>query len=156
MSNPLLPVVRRTFLALALVLAGASSGAATSDALVDLQAYKGKVVLLDFWASWCGPCKESFPWMQRMQSRYAGQGLVVVAVNLDHERRLADQFLASQQPSFSVVFDPEGQLAERYRVNAMPSSFYIDRSGKVRHTHAGFRVAERADAEREIAALLAE
>jgi cytochrome c biogenesis protein CcmG/thiol:disulfide interchange protein DsbE len=123
---------------------------------LDLDAYRGKVVLLDFWASWCGPCKESFPWMQQMANDYADRGLVVIAVNVDHERALAEQFLRAHQPRFPIVFDPQGRLAESFHVSGMPASFYIDRNGKLRYTHIGFRAGERADAQREIAGLLAE
>jgi thiol-disulfide isomerase/thioredoxin len=129
--------------------------AATLEQL-DLDAYRGKVVLLDFWASWCGPCKESFPWMQRMEQRFGDRGLVVIAVNVDHDRALAEQFLRTQQPRFAIHFDPRGLAAERYGVNAMPSSFYIDRGGKIRYTHLGFVAAEREDAERQLSALVAE
>jgi len=122
----------------------------------DPDAYRGKVVLLDFWASWCAPCKESFPWMQRMEDRYRDRGLVVVAVNVDRQRELADRFLLVQQPRFAVVFDPEGRLADRYHVAGMPSSFYIDRSGRIRHTHVGFRASERQAAELELDELVSE
>ncbi len=122
----------------------------------DTAQYRGKVVLLDFWASWCAPCKESFPWMQRMAERYADRGLVVVAVNVDRDRSLADRFLRDQQPSFPVLYDPQGDLAEHYRVSGMPASFYIDRDSHVRFMHVGFH-AENADAaETELARLLAE
>jgi thiol-disulfide isomerase/thioredoxin len=142
----------------ALLLGTMSLGLARATAIdpVDLPAYRGKVVLLDFWASWCGPCKESFPWMQRMQQRYGERGLVVVAVNVDHDRALAEQFLRAQDAHLNVVFDPQGQAAERYQVSAMPTSFYVGRDGAVRYTHLGFRAGEREQAERELAALLAE
>ncbi len=122
----------------------------------DLSAYRGKVVLLDFWASWCGPCKESFPWMQRLEERFGTRGLVVIAVNVDRDRQLADRFLQALQPHFLILFDPHAQLAERFQVSGMPESYYIDRTGKVRHTHLGFRTDEREAAEREVEALLAE
>ncbi len=147
--------LRLPLLATTLLLASMSASPVTLDAL-DLGRYKGKVVLLDFWASWCAPCKESFPWMQQIQNEFADRGLVVIAVNVDHERRLAEQFLRAQRPAFPVVFDPRGELAEHFQVSGMPSSFYIDRGGKVRYAHTGFRNGERKDAEREIAALLSE
>jgi peroxiredoxin len=136
-------------------LAGGSAQAAALDDL-NLADYRGKVVLLDFWASWCAPCKASFPWMARMEGKFERRGLVVIAVNVDHDRRLAEEFLRAQQTSFRVYFDPRGQLAERYGVGAMPSSFFIDRDGRIRHAHQGFRAAEREEAERELDELLAE
>jgi peroxiredoxin len=123
---------------------------------LDLERFKGKVVLLDFWASWCAPCKASFPWMRHLQDRYSDRDLVVIAVNVDHERSLADRFLQEQHAQFPIVFDPLGRIAERFDVRSMPASFYIDRSGKVRYAHAGFRDDDKADAERELAALIAE
>lgn len=123
---------------------------------LNLGQYRGKVVLLDFWASWCAPCLESFPWMQQIQQKYSERGLVVIGVNVDHERRAAERFLQAQQASFPIFFDPNGQLAEHFHVSNMPSSFYIDRKGNIRYTHPGFRDSERSDAEREIAALLSE
>ena len=147
--------LRRFAVTAALVAAATTSSAATLETL-DLARYKGKVVLVDFWASWCAPCKESFPWMQQILSRYSDRGLVVVAINVDRDRHLAEQFLSSQNPAFPIVFDPQAKLAERFKVSGMPASFYVDRNGAVRFTHIGFRASERDDAERELAALLAE
>lgn len=121
---------------------------------VSLSQYRGKVLYLDFWASWCGPCRESFPWMDRMVSRYGADGLVVVAINLDKERALADRFLAELAPRFTVAFDPKGEIAERYDVQAMPSSFLIDRDGRIRNRHRGFRLDGASLSESEIRMLL--
>ena len=140
--------------ALALNLAAAAPATARELPQLDLPALQGKVVLLDFWASWCGPCKESFPWMDQLQARYRDRGLVVIAVNVDHDRVLADRFLHQQSADLSVVFDPKGSIAEQFKVEAMPTSFYIDRQGHVRHTHAGFHLADRDAAEKELLALL--
>jgi cytochrome c biogenesis protein CcmG/thiol:disulfide interchange protein DsbE len=149
------PSVRALALLAAFAAAAVTSSAATPETL-DLDRYKGKVVLVDFWASWCAPCKESFPWMQEILRRYSERGLVVVAINVDRDRRLAEQFLDAQNPAFPIVFDPQARLAERFKVSGMPASFYIDRSGAVRYRHIGFRANEREDAERELAALLSE
>ncbi len=132
------------------------SGAARAAGPLDLAQFKGKVVLLDFWASWCAPCIESFPWMRRIQQKYADRGLVVLAVNVDHDQRQAERFLRAQQADFPVFYDPLGQVAERFHVSSMPSSFYIDRKGQIRFAHAGFRARETADAEHQLASLVAE
>jgi len=153
-NRPFLRLQAAAFVALLVPLLG-TARAATLDSL-DLDRYDGKVVLVDFWASWCGPCLESFPWMQRMNARYGPSGLVVVAVNVDHDRQLAERFLRSQRSSLDIVFDPRGAVAERFRVEGMPSSYYIDRHGKVRFTHVGFHTGDAADLEREIAQLLSE
>jgi thiol-disulfide isomerase/thioredoxin len=123
---------------------------------LDLSAYRGKVVYVDFWASWCGPCKQSFPWMQIMKDTYDRQGLTVIAVNLDMERADADKFLDRFRPTVEVRFDPKGELAQFYKVQAMPSSVLIDRHGVTRFTHAGFRPIDGAAYEAQMQALLAE
>lgn len=123
---------------------------------IDFDALKGKVVYLDFWASWCSPCRTSFPWMQSMASRYEAEGLTVIAVNLDQEQRLADRFLAELQPSFRVERDPDGKLASDFRIDTMPTSFLIDRSGKARFRHLGFHQDRELQYENEIRQLLGE
>jgi len=137
----------------ACLLLGAPSNA---NAPFDLSRFDGRVIYLDFWASWCAPCRQSFPWMAAMNSAYARQGLTVVAVNLDREQADADRFLHKFHPDFDVQFDPQGKLAERFKVTGMPTSMVIDRRGVVRFTHVGFRAADREAYEAELRALLAE
>jgi cytochrome c biogenesis protein CcmG/thiol:disulfide interchange protein DsbE len=120
-----------------------------------LRDLKGKVVLLDFWASWCGPCRQSFPWMNELQRRY-GSDLVVLAVNVDQDRALAEQFLKTTPAAFRVEYDPDGKLATQFEVTSMPTSFVIDRKGQVREQHKGFRTVQRAEREQVIAKLLKE
>jgi cytochrome c biogenesis protein CcmG, thiol:disulfide interchange protein DsbE len=105
---------------------------------LDLTEFRGRVFFLDFWASWCGPCRLSFPWMESMKRAYAAQGLEVVAVDLDMNRTDAERFLNQFHPRFDVRFDPKGDLAELYKVQGMPSSVLIDRHGVTRFTHVGF------------------
>ena len=124
------------------------------DGSIDLSALKGRVVYLDFWASWCGPCRLSFPWLGDMQQRYGAQGFVVVAVNLDKNRDLAAGFLREFQPRFPIVYDRTGKLAEQFHVASMPYSLLLDRSGKVQSVHNGFSNANRGALESEIRQLL--
>ncbi len=121
---------------------------------VELSKLKGQVVYLDFWASWCTPCRASFPWMNQMQQRYAKQGLKIVAVNLDSEKEMAQKFLNATHPNFTIAFDPEGTVAEQYEVMGMPSSYLIDRGGKLHSSHIGFRAKDRATLEQDIVKLL--
>ncbi len=121
-----------------------------------LAAYAGKVVLVDFWASWCSPCLQSFPWMNELQQKHGSEGLVILAVNLDQDRALADAFLGKVPAKFRVEFDPAGSVARQFNVQAMPTSFLIDRHGKVRVRHAGFKEKHRADREQQIVQLLKE
>ena len=126
----------------------------TDHGQVDLAALKGRVVYLDFWASWCPPCRRSFPWMGDMQARYGSQGLTVVAVNLDPDRAVVAKFLAAYPPGFTVAYDPLGSAAELYNVMGMPSSYLIDRAGRLHTRHIGFRDQDAAALEAEIRALL--
>jgi thiol-disulfide isomerase/thioredoxin len=105
---------------------------------VSLHDLRGKVVYVDFWASWCGPCRQSFPWMTSMSEKYGPQGLVIVAVNLDKARESAAAFLNEFVPPFTIAFDPAGKTAEAFRVEAMPSSFVVNRNGIIVYAHEGF------------------
>jgi len=104
----------------------------------NLSAYRGKVVYLDFWASWCGPCKLSFPYMERLKNRFSGSGLVIIADNLDQSRANAKAFLDRTGADLPVIFDQNGILASRFNVSEMPTSVLIDRNGKVRYVDKGF------------------
>ncbi len=105
---------------------------------LDLAKYKGKVVYLDFWASWCGPCRLSFPYMELLRSAYARKEFVVIAVNVDHSRERADAFLNQVGGNVPVVYDPKGVIAAKYHVSEMPTSVLIGRDGRVRFVHQGF------------------
>jgi cytochrome c biogenesis protein CcmG, thiol:disulfide interchange protein DsbE len=123
---------------------------------LDLTSSRGRVVYLDFWASWCGPCRQSFPWMETMKSTYEAQGLEIITVNLDTDRANADKFLREFHPTLNVRFDPKGELAEFYKVQGMPSSVLIDRHGVTRFTHVGFRPVDGPVYEAQVRELLAE
>jgi thiol-disulfide isomerase/thioredoxin len=100
--------------------------------------YKGKVVYLDFWASWCGPCKESFPWLNEISAKYKDRGLVVVAVNLDKDREKADAFIKQHPPTFQMLFNSDGSIAKKYGVKGMPYAVILGKDGQVLHSHVGF------------------
>jgi len=138
------------------LFAGLLPSARASTPELGLDQYRGKVVYLDFWASWCEPCRKSFPWMNAMQKAYGGRGLVVIAVNVDTDQHDADRFLRTVPASFQVLYDPAGDLAQRYGLVGMPSAFLIDRDGRVVTHHVGFtRDSPRAE-EAEIQKLLAQ
>ena len=115
----------------------------------------GRVIWVDFWASWCVPCRRSFPWLNEMQSKYESAGLEIIGVNLDKDRALADAFLAEVPAKFGLRFDPKGALAKEFEVQSMPSSFLIDANGKVLAAHFGFRTADTAEYEQAIKKALA-
>lgn len=137
------------FLLAALTLAASPVAAAEPPAL-ELEQYEGKLVYLDFWASWCVPCRRSFPWMNEMRERYGDDGLVIIAVNLDAERELATRFLAETPAEFDIVYDPEGRLAADWQLVGMPNSFLISREGEVIARHVGFRSDSPGKLEAEI------
>jgi len=145
---------RRALAGLSAVLLGAlctASSAAAPDAdAIDLSAYRGKVVYLDFWASWCVPCRQSFPWMNTMHHQYGKDGLVILAVNMDQVRADADGFLQKYPAEFAVRFDPKGRLAPDFKVRGMPTSALLGRDGKVLLIHEGFKAKDTASLEQAI------
>lgn len=122
---------------------------------VSLAKLKGKVVYVDFWASWCGPCKQSFPWLNEMQAKYGAKGFHVIGVNVDAKRSDAEQFLVSTPAAFQVALDPQGVTPKSYQIKGMPSSVLVGPDGKVLFVHAGFRADERKELESAIVAALA-
>ena len=124
------------------------------DGEVDLAQLEGKVVYLDFWASWCDPCRDSFPWMAEMKEKYGSKGLEVVAVNLDKERELADKFLNTMNVNFVVAFDASGDSAAKYNLRGMPGSYLIGRDGNIEASHLGFNDKDKTKLEAAIKVLL--
>jgi thiol-disulfide isomerase/thioredoxin len=120
-----------------------------------LSELRGQVVLVDFWASWCGPCRKSLPHLDTLQSRYAEQGLRVVAINLDEVRAEAERFLSAVPLDIEIVFDAIGDSATVFGLKAMPSSYLIGRDGRVRARRLGFRAADSVDFEQAIEQALA-
>ena len=121
---------------------------------ISLQKYRGKVVYLDFWASWCVPCRKSFPWMNEMQAKYKSKGLVVLGINLDESKSDAKNFLKQIPGNFTMAYDPNGVTPGKYKVEVMPTSYLIDRRGNLVHTHRGFKKSKADKMEAEIQALL--
>ena len=119
-------------------------------ALADL---RGRVVYVDFWASWCGPCRRSFPWMNEIQQRYAASGVTVVAINVDAKREDAERFLRQYPANFTVAYDAAGATPRAYDVKAMPSSYLIDRAGRIARIEQGFLDEKRSALEENIRAL---
>lgn len=118
-----------------------------SNTTQKLSDYKGKLVYLDFWASWCIPCRKSFPWMNKIHEKYQKQGLEVIAVNLDKDSQLVSQFLKKYPALFKIAYDSSGNTAEQFHVKGMPTSFLISRDGKLISVHMGFRKKDMAKLE---------
>jgi len=121
-----------------------------------LQQFHGKVLYIDFWASWCRPCMKSFPFMNELEQDLKEQGLQVVAINLDESSEDAKAFLAKSPTQFLVAADSNEQCARSFDVKAMPSSYLIDRNGVIRHVQLGFRPGEAKELRTLAEQLLAE
>ena len=122
-----------------------------------LPATPGKVLLVDFWASWCAPCKASFPAFARLNAEYAGKGLVIVAVSVDEKTSAYEAFVRKFAPPFTVALDKDHELVRAVQVPTMPTSYLVDRKGRVRYIHSGFHGAATEQALRnEIESLLSE
>jgi cytochrome c biogenesis protein CcmG, thiol:disulfide interchange protein DsbE len=139
------------------VFAVGAGGVAPSFALpnaagqmVALETLRGKIVYVDFWASWCSPCRRSFPWMNEMTRRYGPEGLTIVAINVDKKREDADKFLKQTPAEFIVVYDPAGTAPAAWEVMAMPTSFVVDSTGKVVFVESGFKDERKGEMEGRI------
>lgn len=121
---------------------------------IRLSDLKGQVVYLDFWASWCGPCRQSFPWMNQLHKRSDSDQFKIIAINLDSDETQARKFLSNLPADFTVAFDPTGVTAEAYHLPGMPTSYLIDRQGRVVSRHVGFLVSDTVKIEENIQQLL--
>ncbi|HTM00851.1 MAG TPA: TlpA disulfide reductase family protein [Candidatus Omnitrophota bacterium] len=123
----------------------------TATGSVSLDSLQGKVVLVDFWASWCVPCKSSFPWMTAMHQRYGPKGLAIVAINVDKSRKSAQEFLEKHPAPFVVAYDPDGKTAKAYHVWGMPTSYLVDHDRSILFSRSGFDPKHAKDVEAMIA-----
>ena len=118
---------------------------------IDVASYRGRVLLLDVWASWCGPCKQELPMLDAMAKRLKGQGIDVLAVSVDQERANVEKFLKGHGHwALTIAHDPAGAIAERLQPDKMPTSYVVDRSGIVRYVNAGFVPDDAAIIERRL------
>jgi cytochrome c biogenesis protein CcmG/thiol:disulfide interchange protein DsbE len=131
----------------------------TEGEAVRVADFKGKVLIVDYWATWCGPCKASFPKIDALYKKHKDEGLEVVAINENDEpkdMKAIAEFVKETGASFTIALDSDGKLASKYAVETMPSTFVIDRSGVVRYVHAGYHDDEAEKLEKEVSKLLAE
>jgi peroxiredoxin len=134
------------------------STVAGSRGNVSLKQLRGKVVLLDFWGTFCTPCKSSFPKLQHLNAKYAGAGLQVLGISEDEpeDKGKIPTFASTYGARFAIGWDQDRAISERYKPETMPSSFLIDRRGVVRYTHVGFRGGDEVQIEKEVQELLAQ
>lgn len=119
-----------------------------------LKQFAGKVVYVDFWASWCAPCRVSFPELNKLYTKLNAQGFEVIAINLDEDKTNAEKFLNDIPVNFTVLRDSTGEWADQFVVESMPTSFIVDRNGVVQQIHHGFTTADVPELEQKITALL--
>ena len=117
---------------------------------ISLSQFKNQVVYVDFWASWCKPCRKSFKFMNNMQKRYGKKGLKIIAINLDDDRKTAETFLKSNPANFTIAYDQSGSTPEAYNLSVMPTSYLIDRKGNIVMTHKGFKKDQVKQLEKKI------
>jgi thiol-disulfide isomerase/thioredoxin len=125
------------------------------DKPTSLQQYKGKVIYLDFWASWCAPCRTSFPLLNKLHQKLKDKGFEVVAINLDEDKANAEKFLKEIPVDFTIVRDSTGEWSDKYVVESMPTSFIIDKQGVIQNIHHGFTSNDINELEQKVVDLLA-
>lgn len=128
----------------------------TSGENIRLSEYRGQVVLINFWASWCGPCRQEFPHLDAIHQKYADLGFTVFGVNVEQDREMADKVLRDIPVSFPILFDHQNQVSELYDVDAMPMTVLVDRSGEIRYMHRGYKPGYEAEYEQQVRALIKE
>ncbi|HWW29510.1 MAG TPA: TlpA disulfide reductase family protein [Steroidobacteraceae bacterium] len=147
----------------AFAASGDGSGPAPSFTLTNLTGqpgglgqYKGQVVMVNFWATWCGPCQQEMPLLDQMYKKYKPAGFTLIGVNVDKESPAVKELLARKPVSFPVLLDPANQVSKAYHVDEMPSSVIIDRKGQIRYIHRGYKPGDENDYQDRIRQLIRE
>jgi len=122
----------------------------------NLSQYKGQVVMVNFWATWCGPCQQEMPLLDQMYKKYKMGGFTLLGVNVDKDAPPVKELLARKPVSFPVLLDPANQVSKAYHVDEMPSSVIIDRKGEIRYVHRGYKPGDENDYQDRIRQLIKE
>lgn len=159
----LLMVLVISFVAVSFATAGAISGAAPNFTLksnsgknLKLSEFRGQVVMLNFWASWCGPCRQEMPLLDKLYQRYKPLGFTILGINVDEDINEAHKMLRSIPVTFPILFDTENKVSELYKVKAMPSTFLIDRDGNMRFLHKGYLPGYEIEYQKQVKILIRE
>jgi peroxiredoxin len=123
---------------------------------IALEDYAGQVVLINFWASWCGPCRQEMPLLEALHQRYEPLGFTMLGVNVEEDSAAADKFLATTSVSFPILYDRKNEVSKLYDVIAMPSTVILDREGNLRYVHHGYEPGYENDYQDQIRELLKE
>ena len=123
---------------------------------IKLSELRGQVVLLNFWASWCGPCCQEMPLLEKLQQRYSALGFTVLGVNVEEDSSKAKSLLKDIPVSFPILFDTQNTVSEQYKVSAMPSTVMIDRNGNMRYLHKGYKPGDEAQYKKWVKQLIKE
>ena len=159
---PLLPLLFFITLSFTFISVGQKAplftGQDINDNAINLADYHGKTVLLDFWASWCGPCQQEFPFLVKLYEKYKKDDFVVLAVNIDNKRENMLHFLnkKSLRNALPIIFDPDKKIPPLYDLEAMPTSVFIDKKGIIRYVHDGFNESSKEEFKEELKTLLNE
>lgn len=123
---------------------------------LSLSGLRGQVVMINFWASWCGPCRQEFPALDEMYRRYKPMGFTLVGINVESEQADAERFLGARPVSFPILFDPDNTVSDRYGVSAMPTTVLVDRQGRLRWQHQAYKPGDEAKYIEQVRAMLRE
>jgi peroxiredoxin len=144
-------------------LAGTAGGPAPSFALpardgatVSLSQYKGQVVMINFWASWCGPCRQEMPLLDDIYKKYGKMGFTLIGVNVEPDRKAAESWLKQTPVTFPVLFDTKSEVSRLYSVSGMPTTVFIDRKGNLREVHQSYKPGDENGYLDQIRALMRE
>ncbi len=121
-----------------------------------LSEYRGEVVMINFWASWCGPCRQEMPLLEQLYTRYSPLGFTILGINVEEDSKLAEKLLEEIPVNFPILFDTENDVSEKYNVVAMPSTIMVDRDGNMRYLHLGYMPGYEVDYEKQIKELIRE
>jgi len=121
-----------------------------------LSDYRGQIVLINFWASWCGPCRQEMPLLQNLYHRYSKLGFTILGVNVDSDSTKANNYLRDMQVTFPILYDNSNSVSKRFNVNAMPTTVIVDRNGNMRFLHQGYKPGYEKDYKKEVVSLIKE
>ena len=152
MKNRIIAFVATALIASLPALAGDASGPAPQFTLgakggstVSLAQYKGQVVMLNFWASWCGPCRQEMPLLESIYKQYKKSGFTLIGVNVEPDSKAADKWLEQTPVTFPVIYDKESTVSKSYDVSGIPSTVIIDRKGNIRVLHRGYKPGDESE-----------